>query len=150
MSIELIAVFILALWLLIVSIYVYNTHRIISALSKEAKQEDFIKVLNKVLKTEVKHGKDIAHLQKSLEDANLKATKHLQKVGYVRFNPFNELGGDHSFVLALLNDHDTGVLITGLHTRERTRVYMKEVIKGKTKSESSKEERQALRLAQRQ
>ena len=62
----------------------------------------------------------------------------------VRFNPFSEMGGDHSFSVALLDGHDTGIIITGLHTRERTRVYIKPVNKGKSEYDLSKEELKAL------
>lgn len=147
MSIEIIVIAILAVWVLILSFYVYNIHSMIHGISKEAKDKNFIKVLEKVVKTELKNSEDIKDLQQSLDNANLKAAKHIQKVGIVRFNPFNEMGGDHSFVLALLDDYESGVLLTGLHTRERTRVYMKEVVKGKTKNVVSKEEGKALNLA---
>jgi hypothetical protein len=57
------------------------------------------------------------------------------------------MGGDHSFSLALLDAHLTGFIITGLHTRERTRVYIKKIEEGKCKQDLSKEEREALKKA---
>jgi hypothetical protein len=74
---------------------------------------------------------------------------HIQKVGLVRFNPFKELGGDHSFSLAILDSHDSGIIITSLHTRDRTRVYMKDIKKGKSGFELSVEEKKAFTNAQR-
>jgi len=68
-------------------------------------------------------------------------------VSLVRFNPFSEMGGDHSFSLALLDAHLTGFIVTGLHTRERTRVYIKKIDGGKCKQDLSKEEREALKKA---
>ena len=78
-----------------------------------------------------------------------KETKsHLQKMGFVRFNPFNDTGGDQSFCLAILDGHDNGIVISSLHSREQTRVYAKEIVAGKPKGvELSKEEREALREA---
>jgi len=55
--------------------------------------------------------------------------------------------GDHSFSLALLDGKDTGVVITGLHTRERTRVYMKAIKAGKGEHELSEDEKKALAKA---
>ena len=72
---------------------------------------------------------------------------HVQKIGLIRFNPFKELGGDHSFCLAILNGEDSGVVVTGLHTRDRTRVYMKSIKKGKSEYELSSEEKKALESA---
>mgnify|MGYP000256378116 CR=1 FL=1 len=72
---------------------------------------------------------------------------NLQKVGLSKFNPFNESGGDHSFSLALLDGNKNGIIITSLHTRERTRVYLKEIFSGKSKIDLSKEEQKALKLS---
>ena len=71
----------------------------------------------------------------------------MQKYGFVRFNPFGDMGGDHSFCLALLNGKHTGFVLTGLHTRERTRVYVKHIKRGKSEYDLSKEERKALEQA---
>ena len=60
------------------------------------------------------------------------------------------MGGDHSFSVALLNGKGTGIIITGLHTRERTRVYVKDIKQGKSEVELSQEEKKALRLAQKE
>jgi hypothetical protein len=65
----------------------------------------------------------------------------------VKYNPFNESGGDHSFSLALLDGNKNGIIITSLHTRERTRLYIKDVVLGKTKITLSKEEQKALQLS---
>jgi len=62
----------------------------------------------------------------------------------VRFNPFLETGGDQSFAIALLDGNLDGIIITGLHTRETTRLYIKTVEKGKSRLELSKEEKEAL------
>lgn len=77
------------------------------------------------------------------------ATKsHLQKMGFVRFNPFNDTGGDQSFCLAILDGHDTGIVISSLHSREQTRIYAKRIVAGKTEGvELSREEAEALNRA---
>ena len=77
-----------------------------------------------------------------------KDKRHIQKVGLIRFNPFSELGGDHSFCLAILDDRDSGVVITGLHTRDRTRVYIKDIKNGQSSLELSSEEKKALASAE--
>lgn len=101
-------------------------------------------ILKKVLESEVKNKNDIKEIFKIVNELSEKETLHIQKLGLVRFNPFRELGGDHSFSLALMDGKDTGVIITGLHTRERTRVYVKNIYKGKSKLDLSSEERKVL------
>ena len=97
---------------------------------------------------EEKGNKDrLEELTKQLRQLEDLSEYHIQRVGLVRFNPFKDLGGDHSFSIALLDAKDTGLVITGLHTRERTRVYVKAVKKGKAEHEFSEEEKKALNKA---
>ena len=56
--------------------------------------------------------------------------------------------GFSSFSLAILDNEDNGVILTSLHTRDRTRVYMKEVANGHSESDTSSEEKRALAAAQ--
>ena len=69
---------------------------------------------------------------------------NFQKIGFLRFNPFGDAGGNISFVLALLNAHNDGVVISGLHGREGNRTYAKAVKDGKSESKLTEEEEQAI------
>ena len=67
------------------------------------------------------------------------------KINLVRFNPFEELGGDQSFILCLLDNANSGVIITSLHNRDSTRVYAKSIRNGESDNMAlSKEETKAL------
>lgn len=105
-------------------------------------------VLEKILEDEATNAKELSALKVELERQTDEGRQHIQKVGIVRFNPFKEIGGDHSFSLALLDGKDTGVVLTGIHTRERTRIYTKQVKNGKCEFELSAEEKRALIKAQ--
>jgi len=70
-----------------------------------------------------------------------------QRVGLVRFNPFEDTGGNQSFALALLDGRGTGFVISSLHARSGTRVYGKAVKAGIAESTLSDEETEAVRLA---
>ncbi len=72
-----------------------------------------------------------------------------QKISIVRFNPFGDTGGDQSFCLAVLDAHDSGYVLTSIHGREGTRVYVKPVDYRKSKYTLSEEEQQALAQAAR-
>jgi len=73
---------------------------------------------------------------------------HIQKIGLVRFNPFKDTGGDQSFILSLLDAHNTGVVISGLYSRTGTRWYAKKVVVGKgSEHELSDEEVKAVHQA---
>ncbi|MFC1645101.1 DUF4446 family protein [Patescibacteria group bacterium] len=77
--------------------------------------------------------------------------KGIHKVGLIRFNPFKDLGGDQSFAIALLNGHDSGVVISSLHTREGTRIYGKSVKQGKSEKHTlTEEEIKAIQISKTQ
>jgi hypothetical protein len=71
----------------------------------------------------------------------------IQRVGLVRFNPFDDTGGDQSFALALLDGRGDGVVISSLHSRSGTRFYAKPVKAGRTTHALATEEAQALAQA---
>ena len=75
------------------------------------------------------------------------ARNALQRVGIVRYNPFEETGGNQSFALAVLDADEHGVIISSLHARSGTRVYAKAVTGGRPAGALSDEEAEALRLA---
>ncbi len=116
-------------------------------LSRGIGRNDLIKILNRLSEIEKENSGGITQINKTIEDIKKDASNHLQKVALIRFNPFSEMGGDHSFSIALLDAHLTGFIITGLHTRERTRVYIKKIDKGKCGQDMSKEEKEALSKA---
>ncbi len=71
----------------------------------------------------------------------------LRRVGVVRFNPFQDSGGDQSFAIALLDHGGTGLIISSLHGRTETRIFAKQVTEGRSKHALSDEEQQAIRAA---
>lgn len=72
------------------------------------------------------------------------ATVSIQKVSFVRFNPFQDTGGDNSFILVLLDRTNTGVILSSLYTREGIRLYAKSIEAGKHKHVLSTEEEKVL------
>ena len=81
----------------------------------------------------------------TLEAAERKA---LARVGLVRFNPFEDTGGNQSFALAVMDANNDGWIVSSLHTRTATRVYAKGITGGKPEAQLSTEETEALRQAQ--
>jgi len=73
--------------------------------------------------------------------------RSVQYIGLVRYNPFQEAGGDQSFALALLDKNRDGVIISSLHGRTSTRFYAKPIKAGASHMSLSDEEMQALQQA---
>ncbi|MGA2910318.1 MAG: DUF4446 family protein [Candidatus Microgenomates bacterium] len=139
---------IFGIWLLAISVFLFRLVALFNKLTKGVEVTDLKKVLEKVLAQGDVTSKEIKEIVKRIDYLEEDGKLHIQKVGLVRFNPFKELGGDHSFSLAILDSLDSGVVITSLHTRDRTRVYMKDVKKGKSSFELSVDEKRALSNAQ--
>ncbi|MCK9378921.1 MAG: DUF4446 family protein [Candidatus Moranbacteria bacterium] len=92
--------------------------------------------------------KDIQELFEASNKIYTLAHHGLHKVGVIRFNPFKELGGNQSFVIALLDGNNSGVVISSLHTREGTRIYSKPILEGKSEKYTlTEEEKEAVKIA---
>lgn len=81
---------------------------------------------------------------KKIED-NLRIT--FQKVGLVKYDAFQEMGGKLSFSLALLNKANDGFIINAMHSREGCYTYIKEIIDGNSVIALAEEEKEALDMA---
>lgn len=111
-------------------------------MGKDAKslEQDIIGLYedNKFLKISTeKNKKDISILYKNLESA-------FQKYGIVKYDAFNQMGGQLSFSLALLDENNNGFIINSVHSTEGCYTYTKEIKNGKCDIDLGEEERQAL------
>ena len=71
----------------------------------------------------------------------------VRRVGVLRYDAFEDVGGRLSFSCALLDDHGTGVVLTSINGRQETRVYAKPVVAGTSTYNLSREEEEAIRQA---
>lgn len=90
---------------------------------------------------------DLKRSSKLISFLEKSSSRSLQKIGLVRFNPFHDTGGDHSFALCLLDVNDCGVIITGIHGRGGTRIYVKPIEYGQSNLSLSSEEQKACKQA---
>lgn len=68
----------------------------------------------------------------------------VQRVGLVRFDAFDDMGGHLSFSTALLDARGDGVVITSINGRQDTRCYAKAVRGGTSQHNLATEEQQAI------
>jgi hypothetical protein len=134
-------------WTLVLTGFMVWIFIFFRVLSKNVEGGNLITILKKVVQEGSLNSKGIKTLEKEIARIDEKSLSYIQSIGLVKFNPFEEMGGDHSFSLALIDAKKSGFIITGLHTRERTRVYIKRVKMGKSEYELSKEEQKALAIA---
>lgn len=87
-------------------------------------------------------------LKKYCKEIEQNMNKCIQKVGIIRYNPYQNTGSDLCFALALLDFEDSGVVINGVYSRDNTtNTYAKPIEKGKSKYTLVKEEEEALNMA---
>ena len=65
----------------------------------------------------------------------------------VRYDAYNEMSGRQSTSIALLDEHESGVVLSSIHHREQARLYVKQVQAGVSAVPLSPEEQEAVRAA---
>ena len=90
---------------------------------------------------------EVAAVNRRLDHTAEQLRDALRHVAVVRYDAFGDMGGRMSFSAAMLDDHGDGIVLTSIHGRTETRVYLKGVQKG-TSEQLSPEENQAIRHAQ--
>ena len=110
-------------------------------------------------------GKDVKSLEKQIEkifednryiqelsDSNNKEIRTINKekefcfnkVGIIKYDAFQQMGGMLSFSIALLNEKDNGFILNSVHSTEGCYTYVKEIKAGICDLDLSKEEKDAL------
>ena len=96
----------------------------------------------------------LANMRVALEDLTLVARDHdvridgtLARVGVVRFDAYQDLGGRQSAAVAFLNSQGNGVVITTVVSRDFARMYVKLVRDGASDIPLAPEESEAVKFA---
>lgn len=136
---------IILIWLGLVTFYMRRSMEHYDMLTRGISKKtltDFLEKLSGDLNLSKKH---IASLISRCDTIEKDQKFFLQKIGFLRFNPFKDTGGDQSFILTLADANNTGIVMTGLYTRSGVRIYIKRVHNGKgIEHELSDEEHKAL------
>lgn len=130
--------------LIILGIKIYKLDKIRKQFFASGHKLDLEQVLVSQNRSITKINKEILTLREDLADLSILNKNNIQKVGFVRYNPFEDAGGNISFAIALLNDHGNGVVISSLHGREGTRMYAKSIKAKKSESKLTNEEIKAI------
>lgn len=139
--------------IILIALVVYNMLRI-NKLNK--KYEAFIsgkdgKSLEEVILTRFKEVDDLKVSnntnKKQIALINEELLSTYKKVGIVKYDAFNEMGGKLSFALAMLDKTNNGFVMNAMHSREGCYTYIKEIVKGESYINLGEEEKVALEQA---
>lgn len=108
--------------------------------------ERLLKLHTKTLEEFVQYKAESSLYMKSLDQ---RIKEKMKSSETVRFNPFQggEVGGNQSFSSVFADEEGNGVVITSMHTRERTNVFAKPLKSWKSEYELSEEEKETINKA---
>jgi tRNA pseudouridine-54 N-methylase len=113
----------------------------------EGEPKDIFSIVGRTLKQIGNVERRIDGVVVALEEQTALSRFAIQRFGLVRYNAFEEMGGQLSFSAAFLDDHGDGIVISSINGRTETRTYAKSV-KGLTSPHNlSDEEREAIATA---
>jgi hypothetical protein len=112
---------------LILLFFYLRLSRHYDSLTRGIEEKTLMNALEGIQKTLAGHEHAQELLKNELQKVTADSVIHLQHLTLKRFNPFGDTGGDQSFILAILDGNNDGVVITSLHSRENTRFYVKSV-----------------------
>lgn len=93
--------------------------------------------IDAVVKITKQNRQDVKELMRTVD-------RNFQRVGIVKYDAFNEMGGKLSFAVAMLDGNNSGWVLNAMHSREGCYTYVKEIVKGESYVELSEEEAVAL------
>ena len=133
------------IWLVFLTAIVLKTKAHYNNLISKTRKQKIDEILDELLMIDKKTRQELEIVKKELREEIRTSTLHIQKVGLVRFNPFERTGGEKSFVISFLNHENSGIVINFIYTRDGLRVYSKKVSNSKgVEFELSEEEKKAI------
>jgi hypothetical protein len=92
-------------------------------------------------------GDVVLRLDERLDGVETALTGAVSHQALIRYDAYNELSGQQSVSIALLDGRRSGVVLTCIHHRDQARVYAKQIRDGQGEFELSPEEAEAVRVA---
>jgi hypothetical protein len=101
-----------------------------------------------------RHDEAIARLQRAVRELIGEQRQQaetllssVQRIGLIRYDAFDDMGGHLSFSAALLDGGESGLVITSINGRQDTRCYAKVIQNGTSTHNLTVEEHEAIRRA---
>lgn len=137
----------LGLIVLLLLIWIWQLESRIKRLLRGSRASDLEDVLIDLGKTLDQLENRHEELLNFAENIDSRLRKAVQKVHTVRFNPFKDQGGNHSFASCLADEEGNGVVLSSLYARDQVSIFAKPITKGQSEYELSGEEREAISRA---
>ena len=139
---------VLSVWVLLVSFFLFGIKRHYDKLIKTTGKERIDDILETILTQGASTKNEVKMIRKEIEILKEQSVHVFQKVGFKRFSAFEKSMGEQSFVIAMLDGKDNGIVINFIYTHDGLRAYAKKVTGAKgVEHVLSKEEETAVKEA---
>jgi hypothetical protein len=147
LSLILIVMVVLFVYVVIITLQMKNLQRKYNILTRgiEKKSLDellqqYIEKMDEVIMLQVRSEEDLEEL-KNLQNGSM------QHIGIVRYSAYEDVGGDLSFSIAILDGDYSGVILTSIFGRNESRTYAKPIVRAESTYRLTVEEEEAVRRA---
>lgn len=86
-------------------------------------------------------------MEKGIGTLNYERRKNIKKIEHIRYNSNPDIGGNLSFSLLMLNEENSGIILTNIHMMEGSSLYLREITGGECEITLSDEEKEILKKA---
>ena len=132
------------IWLVFLTVVILKTKAHYNNLISKTRKQKIDEILDELLMIDKKTSQELEIVKNELHEEIKASNFHIQKIGLVRFNPFEKTGGEKSFVISFLNNKNSGIVINFIYTRDGLRVYSKKVKEGKGEEYNLSEEEEKV------
>jgi hypothetical protein len=148
MPTEAIIITIFAVVTLILAFWLARTEMRLKKMLRGKNARDLEDVITELVASVTMLEKNDATIEATLGHMESRLRKSIQGIETIRFNPFKDSGGNHSFATALLSEDGDGVVLSSLYARDRVNIFAKPIKKHVSDFELTAEEKEALKLVQ--
>ena len=132
---------------LVLAARVSRLNRGYSLLQGRDDSETFVEVVARNVEAMDELRDDVGGMRSEIKRLRYELGDAVRHVSVVRYDAFNDLAGRLSFSAALLDDAANGLVLTSIHARSETRLYIKGIRAGDSDNPLSPEEKQAVDVA---
>lgn len=105
---------------------------------------NFEAMLDRQVRDLVRQDEEMKAIRKEMSILKEFSQISFRKMAFMRFNPFQDVGSDQSFVMSLLDANNSGIVLTSHFGRDFNKIYAKPVVEGKCEYQLSEEEKKVL------
>ncbi|MGH2757214.1 MAG: DUF4446 family protein [Actinomycetota bacterium] len=132
---------------LLLAMRLRKIHRQLAIVRGDSRDSDLLGILGRAMKQNQELDRRIDAVVAAMEEQSELRRRAIQRFGLVRYDAFEEMGGQLSFSAALLDDRGNGIVFTSINGRTETRTYAKPIAKLESTHNLSDEEREAIAIA---